>query len=597
MPVVAQGCIGHRSRANRDRRCSARPPCATSATARAGPTRRRRPRSMPSQVAPRPDQALLHLHPARRRRQSRRSIDDGVGHAMGGAQIAANGCRPAVDVFVQPTPIQTAKISVFVFQDDYPLNGEADTGGGVDVLAPNEPGLGGFNIVLLDQAGGFGDSAGQLTYDMFGMPVSNALAGTDRPGHRATTPARSRRTSTDGLVGMIVDLPEIRAIATARRRRAVAAGRARRHRQHVPRPVRGAWRRRAPTASRAARNGCRPTRSTAPRPSRRSSSPASRPTSRSSGPAATTSRSASRTRRSSRRARPRVCAARQAAAPANFYGKVTTTRMSRTPDQRVYSSGSYDSYSFAQCYVSLGVSGQRRFRLRQVRRRTASSSSPAFPTGNLKVTVFDQWNDLLVDGLSTPIKVDGAAATGSSDRATAWKFRSRSGAPTSTAAYSSTRTATACRRMSEPGLPLVPYNIRYRDGSYFGFNNTDLAGYAGFNEVFPFLNWLVVDIDSARYKLTGVHVVYDAGGPVDGTHGRRRLRRSPQVHGEHASSRPPPICRRHLRVPGARYCADADCPAGLDTAGRLDRPRRPGLGCRRRAGRACSATTASSNSP
>jgi len=31
---------------------------------------------------------------------------------------------------------------------------------------------------------------------------------------------------------------------------------------------------------------------------------------------------------------------------------------------------------------------------------------------------------------------------------------------------------------SEPGLPLVPYNIRYRDGSYMGFNNTDLNGYA-----------------------------------------------------------------------------------------------------------------------
>ena len=45
--------------------------------------------------------------------------------------------------------------------------------------------------------------------------------------------------------------------------------------------------------------------------------------------------------------------------------------------------------------------------------------------------------------------------------------------------------------------------------------NTDLAGYAGFNEVFPYLNWLVVDTDSARYKQTGVHVVYDAGGAAD----------------------------------------------------------------------------------
>ena len=39
---------------------------------------------------------------------------------------------------------------------------------------PNEPGLGGFKIKLFDQAGGLGDNTGQITYDMFNMPVSNA---------------------------------------------------------------------------------------------------------------------------------------------------------------------------------------------------------------------------------------------------------------------------------------------------------------------------------------------------------------------------------------------------------------------------------------
>ena len=35
-------------------------------------------------------------------------------------------------------------------------------------------------------------------------------------------------------------------------------------------------------------------------------------------------------------------------------GMVTDERMSRTPDERLYSSGSNDSFSFTQCYVSLG---------------------------------------------------------------------------------------------------------------------------------------------------------------------------------------------------------------------------------------------------
>src|SRR5882724_509100 len=70
---------------------------------------------------------------------------------------------------------------------------------------------------------------------------------------------------------------------------------------------------------------------------------------------------------------------------------------------------------------------------------------------------------------------------------------------------------------NEAGLTLVPTNIRFRDGSYSNFNNTDLSGNAGFNEVFPLFSWYVIETDQLRYKNTGTHVVYDAGGPSDGS--------------------------------------------------------------------------------
>ena len=35
-------------------------------------------------------------------------------------------------------------------------------------------------------------------------------------------------------------------------------------------------------------------------------------------------------------------------------GHVTTARMSRTPDERLYGSGIHDSFAFTQCYVSIG---------------------------------------------------------------------------------------------------------------------------------------------------------------------------------------------------------------------------------------------------
>src|SRR6516162_4662890 len=122
------------------------------------------------------------------------AVNTNCGHTMGGAQIqpACNifttGCTSAstaafapVTVKVLPTPLPTAKLSVFVFEDDFPLNGEQDGGGGSGVVAPIEPGLGGFEIILWDTYGGLGDFTGQDTHDMFNQPLSNSLAGTIDP--------------------------------------------------------------------------------------------------------------------------------------------------------------------------------------------------------------------------------------------------------------------------------------------------------------------------------------------------------------------------------------------------------------------------------
>src|ERR1700747_2521640 len=98
---------------------------------------------------------------------------------MGGAPIAA-GQKTGM-VLAQTTPFPPSKLSVFVFEDDFPLNGEQDAGGGIDVLAPNEPGLGQFNIEVFDDAGGSGDATGQVNYDKFNQPLSNSLAGTIDP--------------------------------------------------------------------------------------------------------------------------------------------------------------------------------------------------------------------------------------------------------------------------------------------------------------------------------------------------------------------------------------------------------------------------------
>ena len=135
-----------------------------------------------------------------------------------------------------------------------------------------------------------------------------------------------------------------------------------------------------------------------------------------------------------------------------------------------------------------------------------------------------------------------------------------SGMRTSIPQPSSIRTATACGRMSEKGLPLVPTNIRFRDGSFSNFNSTDLDGVADFNEEFPLFTWYVVETDPTRYKNTGTHVVYDAGGPSDGRRAadsRAAPCGSSTIAHYMANTYEQNPLPGNLHVPGAVYCNDA----------------------------------------
>jgi hypothetical protein len=71
------------------------------------------------------------------------------------------------------------------------------------------------------------------------------------------------------------------------------------------------------------------------------------------------------------------------------------------------------------------------------------------------------------------------------------------------------------RDPGEPGIPEQAVNLRFRDGTIYQAFPTDLDGYVPFDEVFPWFNWLVAEVDFLRYKATGLTSYVDAGGPVD----------------------------------------------------------------------------------
>ena len=83
------------------------------------------------------------------------------GYQMGGAQIAPG--QTAVTIVVNTTPVPTAQISVFVFEDNQPISGTPNL--------PQEQGLANFSITLKEAGGTYGQSGGQVTQDAFGNPL------------------------------------------------------------------------------------------------------------------------------------------------------------------------------------------------------------------------------------------------------------------------------------------------------------------------------------------------------------------------------------------------------------------------------------------
>ncbi len=518
---------------------------------------------------------------------------DNCGHGMGGKQISgalvAAG-QTTVRIPLQRTPFPSAKIAAFVFADDNPLNGEADAGGaaiGVTGLAANEPGLGGFNLELLDQAGGLGDSTGQATYDEFAQPLSNSLAGTIDP--LTGFDACPISTVGDGLVGMIPVCPELESDGVHESPlvgQAVIANLYPGLYEIVARPGADRIGRGEEWLQTNTLDGGAPHEVFI----------------KANEPAYFQEFGPGNFHVSIGFANATIINARKNKAdgtglcdPPNVvgginqgggglscsnsvYGRVTNTHMARTPDQRLFSSGDYTNYGFTQCYVAMGPPDEADFAFAKCD-ADGNFVLDHVPLGDYKLTIFDQWNDIMLDGLVSPIHVGATGPGSSADSAivfpvTQWRANmyTRTFLDTGNCANDD-GAGTALDGVSqscEPGLPLVATNIRYRDGSFGFFNNTDLDGYAGFNEVFPFMDWLVVESDTTRFKGTGTHIVNDTGGPVDGFGGGASTIAAGLANTVETFSVP-----TLLRVPGARYCANADCPPGDSaggSSGRVDPP-------------------------
>jgi hypothetical protein len=519
------------------------------------------------------------------------SLNTACGHTMSGAQIAAacniftTGCSATssaafapVTVKVLPTPLPTAKLAVFVFEDDFPLNGEQDGGGGSGTVAPIEPGLGSFEIILWDTFGGLGDFTGQDTHDMFNQPLSNSLAGTIDPATgfdacpistQVTANVQTGDGTQAGITGRIVTCPKYEsdnATLSPLAGQAVIAN-------LMPDKFSvQAY----PAADRIARGEEWLQTNTL------DGQHAHDAFLRIGEPGYFQEFGPSGFHVSIGFANPKIINDRYAAVCAGSFGavgpctntiqgQVDVQRLSRTPDQRLYPSGTRDALGWTQCWVSLGDPDAEDFMFTKCDAQGNFKFSKV-PGGNWRLTIGDQWNDQIIDGLSTPANV-GCVPTGTAKTCTGGLALLDLGNVGVQQWQSNLYTRLfvddnkdGIKEDNEIGVPQVYTRIKYRDGHNANTLLTDPDGIANFNETFPLFNWYVVEPDLGRYKRTGTHTVYDAGGPADGNttycgaSGVRPCGTSTdyQFLANTYESLPLPA---DLRVPGAVYCAAADCKA------------------------------------
>lgn len=389
-------------------------------------------------------------------------------YSIGGASF--KGSDTSVAVMLNQLPLPTAQITVFVFEDNFPINNAPDQ--------PEEQGLAGFSLILEDAGGRYGMSAGTQMQDAFGNPIGTTY---NADGSVAMMGDGTVKTDANGeavIKNLAPGKYGIQAVPP----------------DAVKDPVTGKWVSSSWTQT-ATIEGTKIIDAWV-----KANEP---PFFQEFGPPGW-----------------HVFIGFVHAGPNKPYvdptvltggstitGQVVNLHMSRPPDYAFYE-GAPLEHTTAWVGLNQGAAGAGRGVYAARANGDGTFAIPNVPPGDYQLVVWDDALDIIFAFYTVTVPPGGGEVSLATIPVFQWFTRQEHH-------IFNDVNQNGMRDAGETGMPNLAVNLRWRDGTMYQSAPTDGEGFVPFDEVFPFFAWQIAEVDfAAPLKATGVTVTIDDGGPI-----------------------------------------------------------------------------------
>jgi large repetitive protein len=420
------------------------------------------------------------------------------GFQMGGAPVVFSGAGAATTatatVYVNQYALPAAQISVFAFNDNNPINGAPDL--------PQEDGLAGFTVQLFEAGGTYGQSGGAVTQDGFGNPLGTTYS--DAGGTVLNKGNGIILTDANGVATIKNLFPAKYTVVI------------------VP-PPGSDWHQTSTIEGGKGQDAW--LKNNEPTFFQEFGPPGhhvfigfSK-----SGKLAGNTSAGNPCQLGTAGCTPVLSGANTVS------GRIVNTHHSRPP---VFTF--YNRAPVGECWIGLNEPNGGRALYAAPCKKDSTFTIPNVPNGNYELVIWDEPLDIIIG--TTTIAVNGSVNLGDFP-VTSWfgRYQGRvfqdidgTGLPFFHKAFNrpyiyvdpvtglerEETKAYAAGELKPPFGEGVASNIRFRDGSIYQSTTTKKDGTFAFTEVFPFFNWMIGEIDYARFKATSATVVVDDGGCV-----------------------------------------------------------------------------------